>query len=150
MFRRDIHGEAQRLGVAGLWGSANTLIERDLPPEEQSLYSMWDGRALKGPERPDGGLESFPALVSRVSMAEFLDRYGDRASCEVWVGDEVVGEGCEAACAAASQACRPWPEAECLSMCAGWPTAITECVTTAADCVAQVKCGWSVWERDHR
>lgn len=91
MFRREIDGSVYTFSVAGLWGSGNTVTERELIPSgENTVYTMWDGRALTGPGRATSSkIEKYPALWARTTLAEFLERFTEEvADCKVMVSNE--------------------------------------------------------------
>lgn len=143
MFRRDDMDD--RFSIAGLWGSGNTVARRDgLFGGSPTVYSMWDGHALFGPERP-GAIERFPVFVSRLLGAEFLARYGGLATCEVWIGEEELGVGCEAACAALNAECAAIDAEACLEDCAELPRPIVDCLTIAPTCEWETACGREEW-----
>jgi hypothetical protein len=149
VFRRTIDGQPYTFNVAGIWGSGNVVTERALwLVGENTTYAVWDGRALTGPGRAaDAHLERFPALVSVLPLATFLERYGSLGpSCAVWLGEEVRGEGCPEACAALDAVC-PVVELEvCESRCADFPRPLVECMTAAQGCAAESLCGLAAWE----
>jgi hypothetical protein len=148
VFRRDsLDGSPHRFDVAGLWGSGNTIIERDLRLQGGgTVYSMWDGRALLGPGRP-GAIERYPALVATIALIDHLDRYADLSGdqCGVWLGDEELGIGCDEACADIGERCADRAEAECLVICAEWPRSIADCVTAAGTCDDLAACNEEEW-----
>lgn len=135
MFRRDstAAGDDERYTVIGLWGSGNVVTGRS--GDVLSGYSMWDGHALFGPERP-GELEKFPALVATMDVAEFVDRYAGLGEglCELWGGEEVLGEGCRSACAELALACPSVVGRECAEACADQPRQVVECIARAPRC----------------
>ena len=74
MFRRDIEGVSYHFEVAGLWGSGNTVTERELmATQENTIYTMWTGEGLTGP-RAGEYIERYPALWGTRSLAPFIDR----------------------------------------------------------------------------
>lgn len=149
MFRREVDGVTYRFSVFGLWGSGNVVTERELIQDgANNAYTMWDGHALFGPpERAGLAVEKYPALVADLSRAEFLERYGwlDE-ECLVWTGEEELGMGCEETCAHLANLCADDDVASCLQECAGWPRAISDCMSTAETCPADGTCNLPEWE----
>lgn len=145
MFRRDVgpSGEVRRFSVVGLWGSGNVVADREgLLSGDETAYTMWDGHALFGPGRPDTALEKVGMLLGKISMAEFVSRYGMLGdACEVWLGEEQLGLGCDAACAHFQTVCTESVEADCLAECANQPRALVECLGAASDCAQGEACG---------
>lgn len=142
MFRREstAGGDPERYTVAGLWGSGNVVIERYA--EDPSSFSMWDGHALFGPERP-GTIEKFPVLVANLDVRTFVERYaglgGDH--CELWDGEEVLGAGCRAACAHLEEVCPEADPRDCVEDCRQFPRQVVECLAATRDCDYQSRCG---------
>lgn len=143
MFRREIDGETLRFSVIGLWGSGNVVAERRAALNgNETAYTMWDGHALYGPGRPDTSLEKVGMLLAKIPMAEFVDRYASLGdACEVWLGDETLGVGCEDACATYGQVCAESDLDVCLADCALQPRARADCLAAATTCAEGEDCG---------
>ncbi len=146
MYRRDAGGRVRELHVNGIWGNGNTVGDLAERFGDADSWSMWDGRPLAGSARiADTWLEKFPALVARISAETFLARYADLGEdCQMLVG-EVLGEGCDAACTSAANACNQ-AVVSCADACPGWPRALTSCVAQAGDCGELAACGATRWE----
>lgn len=150
MFRRGSRdGSVQSYDVGGIWGGGNVITERAprLAGEEPTVFTMWDGHAIAGPGRP-GGLEKYPALVAVLDLEEFYARYehltGER--CQVWLGDELRGVNCPAACADLDVRCPNLAPADCERACAAWPRAVGECMAAADSCELMQLCDTSAWQ----
>ena len=90
LFRRDrqADGTPYHYEVAGLWGSGNVVTERELLPDDNTLYTMWSGKGLLGP-RAGEHLERYPAVLGRRTLGAFLDEFSDAGiECLVMIGDE--------------------------------------------------------------
>ena len=135
MFRREIDGTVYMFEVAGLYGSGNTVTERELMATgENTVYSMWDGRGIQGP-RQDLYIEKYAALWGVMSMGEFLARYGDLpgVDCQWYTGQEIV-VGCDEACANIGALCTPNAQAQCEEQCPSWPQPRVDCVIALESC----------------
>jgi hypothetical protein len=143
VFRRDVDGDALRFAVVGMWGSGNVVGDRDpqgVVGDDYTAYTMWDGHALFGPGRP-GRIDKFPALVANLDGRTFLERYralGDR--CEVWEGAELLGIGCDGACADHVQVCETADLDACLGTCSRLPRSVIRCIALAASCEEEAAC----------
>ncbi len=78
-------------------------------------------------------LELAPVLWGQSSWSTFLERYGDLPSCEVWLGREEVGLGCDAACVRLSDACG-YERASCQQLCSVLPPHYVDCLASVPDC----------------
>lgn len=152
MFRRGSRdGSLQRYDIGGIWGGGNVVVERDarlaMNPEA-TVFTLWDGHAIAGEGRP-GSLERYPALVAVLETSEFLERYRSLgAACEVWLGDEVVGQGCDAACADLDTRCPSLAVADCQRACEGWPRAIADCMASRDSCEGLQECNFQLWQQE--
>lgn len=117
--------------MAGLWGSGNAMFERELQyTGEETVYEMWTGSGILGP-REGVVLERLDALWGRTRWSEFVARYAylPPAQCKVFRGEEVLGIGCDEACAAVEASCEDPAMAElCRSVCAELPRSLTTCL----------------------
>lgn len=150
MFRRGSRdGTIQRYDLAGVWGGGNVVTEREprlVYDPDATVYTMWDGHALVGAGRP-GAIERYPALVAVLELSVFLERYQALgADCEVWLGEEAVGQGCDAACADLDTRCPALDVTKCRSACLTWPRAITDCMAVREDCEGLQNCNFQLWD----
>jgi hypothetical protein len=143
VLRRQIDGEPLRYNIVGMWGSANTVApRRELfgPGSDYTVYTTWDGHALRGPGRP-GALEKLPVLIDYIPLDEFVTRYGSLGeTCEIWVGDEELGVGCEEACTRYRDLCPDADVQQCQRECSEIPRAINDCMVAAQTCDEQRVC----------
>lgn len=136
--------------VVGVWGSGNVVADRAarLAGDAYTGWTMWDGHALFGPGRDAGvALERFPALFGFVSATTFQQRYAREpgVTCEFWAGEEVLGQGCDAACAHLAATCGERDEQLCLADCAGWPASLVACTANVTTC-AEDTCPERAWQ----
>ncbi len=134
MFRREIEGVSYYYDVAGLWGSGNTVTERELRSTgENTVYTMWSGEGITGP-RTGEFIEKYPALWGTTDLGDFVDDYGWLgAECQVWVG-ESASEECIEICEHYAGLCGADKEEKCLGKCDGLSSDQHECLLEATTC----------------
>lgn len=140
---RQADGTPYHYDVAGLWGSGNVVTERELRPDDNTLYTMWTGEGLLGP-RAGELLEPYPAVLGRQTLRAFLDQFGDAGiECLVLIGDEPPSSSCAEPCDRIRDLCGPNPGQSCLEQCdperAG---ELAACLTPAQTCEDAQTC----WE----
>jgi hypothetical protein len=80
-------------------------------------------------------------LTAVLPIGEYLDRYSAlEDTCEVWMGDELLGAGCAEACAHLEEVCPDDPFWVCQHDCALLPPESVECLQHATACVADSAC----------
>jgi len=140
VFYREIEGTSYRFEVRGLWGSGNTISERELLWKgEETVYNMWNGKGIVGP-RTGEYVDKYPALWGTLSLTEFLDRHRDMAGvdCAYWAGEELKGFDCEAACGNLEAVCGGGIGSTCMNGCDTLPRYATDCMIGLDSCE-----GWS-------
>ena len=132
VFRREIDGVSYHYEVGGLWGSGNTVTERELMPTgENTIYNMWNGEGITGP-RTGEFIDKYPALWGTADLGRFVDRYGwlDE-ECQVWVGEEALSEQCLEVCEYIGGLCGGSTEETCLEKCSRIDDDVAECALDA-------------------
>lgn len=119
----------------GLWGGGSTFTERALKwTGENTVYSTWTQEGLLGPRRGER-LELAAAIWGISTWGEFLDRMGHGAdTCEAWIGDEVLGVGCEEACTRVEGECAGSFGAPCRPTCERLQRHFVDCLANVPDC----------------
>ena len=121
------------------------MTERELKWEDRNtVYNTWDARGLTGPRR-NLYLDKYPALWGRIEWWEFKDRYAylEPENCQVYTGTEILGEGCDDACARVGEVCPLDDRLDCESECRYYPRSITDCLSNLTDCnTALCQWGW--------
>jgi hypothetical protein len=141
VFRREIEGVGYYFEVAGLWGSGNTVTERDLrATDENTVYTMWTGEGLIGP-RTGEFIDKYPALWGTTTLERFVDRYGWLGEeCKVFLGEQEVSPECESACAHVSEICSEETGATCLERCGQMSDETVDCLAAASACSDAKEC----------
>ncbi|MBX2801983.1 MAG: hypothetical protein KTR31_30160 [Myxococcales bacterium] len=134
VYRREIDGVVHQFDFAGLWGGGAAFTERDLKWRgDNTIYSTWTHLGLVGP-REGLAVELAPAIWGVTTWADFEDRYGTLETCEAFVGEEILGVGCEGACERLSRDCPDLLGQPCGPACEQLPRTYVECMLRVPEC----------------
>lgn len=118
----------------GLWGGGSTFTERELKwTGENTVYSTWTQEGLLGPRRGER-LELAAAIWGITTFEAYLERYAQADTCEVWLGDEVLGVGCDEACRRIDEECPERLGQPCEPVCSLLQRHFVDCLRDVPRC----------------
>ena len=100
---------------------------------ENTVYSTWTQEGLIGPRRGER-LELASALWGITTWETFQQRHAEVDRCELWIGDETLGVGCEDACRRIQQECPSQLGQPCNPLCEQLPRHFVDCLRHVPEC----------------